>query len=642
MIVLSCNNICKSYGVNTVLGNISFNLQEGGKAGLIGVNGAGKSTLFKILSGELSPDSGDIYIQKDKTMGYLSQDMSLDSSNTIYDEMLKVYKHLIDMENRIRELEILISSPENMDNEIYHKSLMKEYADLLDKFTEGNGYGYRSFIKGVLSGLGFSESDFKKEIHLLSGGEKTRLALGKLLLTRPDILLLDEPTNHLDLEAIEWLEDFLKNYKGSLLIISHDRFFLDEITNGILELSGHSIDEYSGNYSSFVKEKEKRKENIWKQYELQQKEIERQEAIIERYRSYNREKSIKQAESREKALERVERIERPETDEKSARIAFQTRIRSGNDVLDISELSKSYGDRLLFRDINLSIKRGERVALIGPNGTGKTTLFKIILGLVNQDSGSISLGRNVNTGYYDQEQTSLNENKTVLDEVWDTYPALTQTRIRTILGSFLFPGEDAFKTINLLSGGEKSRVALIKLILSESNFLLLDEPTNHLDIRSKEALEDALLNYDGTFFTISHDRYFLNKVATKIIYFDGENGITEYPGNYSYYLEKIGRPTRFIEQPSSASNVTKTAVKEEKKRQKEQLRKEKEQEENIKNIEKEIAAAEERISRLHELMCLEEVYSNPSKSQEVHDEMQSIQNCLDELYQKWEQNIENE
>lgn len=638
MIVLSCNNISKSYGVSEVLGNISFNLQEGDRAGLVGTNGAGKSTLFKIIAGELSHDSGEVFVQKDKTIGYLSQDMSLDSSNTVLEEMLKVYQDLINMENRIRELEILISSKESMENADYHNSLMKEYSNLLDEFGARNGYGYRSFIKGVLSGLGFSEGDLDKKINVLSGGEKTRVALGKLLLIKPDILLLDEPTNHLDLDAVEWLEDFLKSYKGCLFIISHDRFFLDEITNKMFELENHRMEEYTGNYSAYTKEREKRKENLLKLYELQQKEIERQEAIIERFRSYNREKSIKQAESREKALDRLDRIEKPAQDQSAANISFQTRIRSGNDVLDVYDLSKSYENRTLFSGLKFQIKRGERVALIGPNGTGKTTIFKIILGLVGQDSGDVTLGRNVNIGYYDQEQSGLDENKTVIDEVWDAYPTLTQTRLRTILGSFLFRGEDVFKTIGLLSGGEKSRVALIKLILSESNFLLMDEPTNHLDILSKEALENALINYDGTIFTISHDRYFLNRVATRIIYFDGEKGITEYPGNYSYYLEKKGRPTRFIEQPVY-TGISKTALKEEKRKQKEQAQKEKQQKEMLKSIEDEIASLEERMSKLHELMCTEEVYSNPQRSQEIHEETGAIEARLEELYAQWEQYV---
>lgn len=639
VIVLSCNNICKSYGVNTVLENISFSLQDGDRAGLVGINGAGKSTLFKILASELHADSGDVFIQKNKTLGYLSQDMGLDSSNTILQEMKTVYQDIIYMESRIRELEILISNPENMEDSAYHDSLMKEYSRLLDEFDGKNGYGYMSFIKGVLMGLGFSVDDFDKTINLLSGGEKTRVALGKLLLAKPDILLLDEPTNHLDLDAVEWLEDFLKGYKGCLFIISHDRFFLDQITNRILDLEGHKIEDYNGNYSFYVKEKEKRRENLIKQYELQQKEIERQEAIIERFRSYNREKSIRQAESREKALDRIERIERPNTEAKSARIEFKTRIRSGNDVLDVECISKSYGQRCLFSDISFHIKRGEKVALIGPNGTGKTTLFKIILGLLKQDSGHVIIGRNVNMGYYDQEQSDLDDNKTVIDEVWDTYPDLTQTRLRTILGSFLFTGEDVFKTVKLLSGGEKSRVALIKLILSESNFLLLDEPTNHLDILSKEALENALINYDGTIFTISHDRYFLNRVATRIIYFDGENGITEYPGNYSYYLEKKGRPTRFLEQPQVPQGMTRTALKEEKRKQREQEQREKQQKEALQAIENEIASLEERLTKLHELLCTEEVYSNPLRSQEVHEEIQSIEGRLEELYAEWEQFI---
>ncbi len=639
MAILSCNNLSKSFGINTIIDNLSLSLQERDRAGLIGVNGAGKSTLFRMLSGEITCDSGEIYIQKDKTIGYLSQNMSLDSSNTILEEMLKVYQPLIDMEKRIRELEVMIASKENIEKPEYHKKLMNEYSRLLDEFSIKNGYGYKSMVRGVLFGLGFSEEDFDKKINILSGGQKTRLALAKQLLIMPDILLLDEPTNHLDLDAVEWLENFLKDYKGCLFIISHDRFFLDVVTNKIFELINHKVEEYEGNYSAYIKERELRKASRLKQYEIQQKEIERQEAIIERFRAYNREKSIKQAESREKALDKIEVIEKPNFDQRAARISFKTRIRSGNNVLKVESLSKSFGNNRLFSNINFEIKRGERVALIGPNGTGKTTLFKIILEKINPDEGKILKGINVNIGYYDQEQSDLDESKTIVDEIWDVYPDMTQTRLRTILGAFLFKGEDVFKSIKLLSGGEKSRVALIKLILSESNLLLLDEPTNHLDIVSKEALEEALLNYDGTVFTISHDRYFLNKVATRILYLDSESGITEYHGNYSYYLEKKNRPTRFLEEPDDYAGMSKTAIKEEKKKQKEQLLKEKHKKELLQKLEDEISSLEEKLSKLNELMCLKEYYSNPEKSQSISHEIKSIKAELEALYEKWEQNI---
>ncbi|MDI6617946.1 MAG: ABC-F family ATP-binding cassette domain-containing protein [Clostridiales bacterium] len=639
MVVLSCNNLCKSFGTNIVIDNISFNLLEGDKAGLVGINGAGKSTLFKMLTNEITHDSGEIYIQKNKSIGYLSQGMTLDSSSTLMEEMLKVYQNLINMEKKIRKLEVLISSKENMMDKEYHESLLGEYSDLIDKFEMLDGYSYMSSVKAVLFGLGFSETDFDKKINNFSGGQKTRAALCKLLLKKPDILLLDEPTNHLDLEAVEWLENFLKAYKGCLFIISHDRYFLDMVTNKIFELDSHKLDEYGGNYSSYIKQREIRKENLIKQYGLQQKEIQRQEAIIERFRSYNREKSIKQAESREKALERMEKIERPDKDHAVARISFTTRVKSGNDVLNVCNLSKSYNKKL-FSGLNFEIKRGERVALIGPNGVGKTTLFKIILGIAKQDEGEIILGHNVNIGYYDQEQANLDESKKIIDEVWDAYPDLTQTRLRTILGAFLFFGEDVFKDIKLLSGGEKSRVALIKLMLSESNFLLLDEPTNNLDIISKEALEKAILNYDGTIFTISHDRYFLNKVATRIIYLDNEKGITEYPGNYSYYIEKKERPTRFYEPEQEASvGLTKTAIREERRKKKEIAEKEKNKKEIINAIEQEIAEKEKKTAELKALMCQSEVYRDPEKSQKVHDEMKTIKIRLDELYKKWEEKI---
>jgi len=565
--------------------------------------------------------------------------MSLDSSCSIMDEMLKVFDDLICMENRLRELEIMIASEKNMDDESLHSKLLKEYSDLLDDFMSQNGYGYNSLIRGVLSGLGFSQEDFNKRVNILSGGQKTRVALGKLLLTKPEILLLDEPTNHLDLDAVEWLEDFLKAYKGSIIMISHDRFFLDMVTNKTFELSNHKIDEYNGNYSYYTRDREVRLENLMKQYALQQKEIARQEIIIERFRSYNREKSIKQAESREKTLDRIDRIERPDSDPKAAKIIFETRIKSGNDVLSIDKISKCYNSQTLFKDISFNIKRGERVAIIGPNGTGKTTIFRIIMKLVASDEGNVNLGRNVYTGYYDQEQSDLNEDNTVIDEIWDTYPDITQTKLRTVLGAFLFPGEDAFKGISLLSGGEKSRVALIKLMLSRSNFLLLDEPTNHLDIISKEALENALLSYDGTVLTISHDRYFLNKVANRIIYLDSDKGITEYPGNYSYYLEKKGRPTRFIEEPVVLGGMTKTASKEEKRKLREHNQREKQEREMLKTLEDEIGVSEKRVAELQNLMCQEEYYSNPQKSQLIHDELKELEDRLQKLYEEWEQKI---
>lgn len=639
MILLSCTNLCKSYGINTILENITFNMQEGDKIGLVGINGAGKSTLFKTIVGEIPKDSGEIYIDKYKTIGYMPQNMSLNSEDTVMDEMLKVFSNIINMERRLRELEILISKEEHIADEKYHNKLLSEYANLLDEFNQSNGYGYKSFIRGVLVGLGFDDEDFDKKINILSGGQKTRIALGKLLLSKPDILLLDEPTNHLDLDAVEWLEDFLKQYKGSVFIISHDRFFLDVITNKTFEMDGKNIEQYNGNYSYFMKEREVRRQNQLKQYVLQQKEIARQEAIIERFKSYNREKSIKQAESREKALERIEKIEKPDNEPTAAKIKFETRIRSGNDVLKVANLSKSFDGKLLFDDIDFEIKRGEKVAIIGPNGTGKTTLFRIIMGLLSQDGGEVLLGRNVNIGYYDQEQSYLDPNKTIIDEIWDTYPDLTQTKLRTILGAFLFSGEEVFKTINLLSGGEKSRVSLVKLILSKSNFLLLDEPTNNLDIISKEALENALMNYDGTILTISHDRYFLNRVATKIIYFNGIDGIVEYPGNYSYYLEKKGRPTRFIEEPKVYTTVTKTAAKEEKRKLKEQQKIELQRKEEIKSLEEDIANTEKEIMDLNELLCLEEVYSNPEKSQEIHDQLKELDIKLNQLYEEWEQKL---
>lgn len=573
MVVLSCKNISKAYGVDLILDNLTFNINENDKVGLIGANGAGKSTLFKILTSSLEQDSGDIFIDKSKSLGYLAQHLSLDSNNTIYEEVLDVFHDLIKMEEKLNKLEKLMNEPYDKNNKEYHDKVIKDYTTYTDLYINRGGYTYKGEIHRVLRGLSFEEEDFNKQINILSGGQKTRVALCKLLLQSPDILLLDEPTNHLDLTAINWLEEYLKAYKGTVLIISHDRYFLDEITNQTFELISGHMNCYNGNYSKFIELRKKEYEVKLKAYNLQQSEIKRQEKIIEKYRSFNREKSIKAAESRQKSLDKIERIDAPDKLPKPVKISFETQIKSGNDILHIENLSKSYGDMTLFENVEMDIKRGEKIALIGDNGRGKTTLFKIIMDEIQSNSGTKYIGKNVFIGYYDQEQSDLNECNTVLDEIWDEFPEMTTTEVRNALAAFLFTGDDVFKEISKLSGGEKCKVNLLKLMLSKSNLLLLDEPTNHLDIMSREALEDALLNYDGTVLVISHDRYFLNKVIGKI-YELNIDGIKEYLGNYDYYIHKKINPNRFdYEAITSENSKTKTQIHQEKKKEKRRRKK---------------------------------------------------------------------
>lgn len=634
MIVIGCKDIHKSYGIDVILDKVTFNINEGDKVALIGANGAGKSTLFKILTGELSQDGGDIFIDKNRSLGYLSQHLSLDAENTIYEEMLKVFKNIIDLEIKLKELENKLNEPYDPLKEEYHNKLIRDYSNYSDLYTNIGGYTYKGEISRVLKGLGFNEEDFNKDIRLLSGGQKTRVAISKLLLTKPDVLLLDEPTNHLDLDAIEWLEEYLKNYKGTIVIISHDRFFLDAVTNYTFELIGGHVNCYNASYTKFIELKKKDYEVKLKAFNLQQAEIKRQEDIIEKYRSFNREKSIRAAESREKALAKIERIDAPDKDPKATKIKFETQIKSGNDVLHIEDLSKSFNENRLFTNVNLDIKRSEKVALIGENGRGKTTLFKIIMDKIPQDTGIKVIGKNVFLGYYDQEQSDLDMEKTVIDEVWDEYPEMTTTEVRNALASFLFTGDDVFKKISHLSGGEKCRINLLKLILSKSNFLLLDEPTNHLDIMSREALEDALQSYDGTLIVISHDRYFLNKVIDKI-YELKEQGLKEYLGNYSYYVEKKKNPLRY-EGIEELQGKSKTQIAEERRKKREADKKAKEEALKIKNLEDSIANKESKITELQELLCLEEVYSNPIKSEEIHKELSTIEKELENLYEQWE------
>lgn len=637
MIVLSCRNITKSFGIDEILKDITFNINEGDKVGLIGPNGEGKSTLFRILTKALDHDGGELFIDKNKTLGYLSQTLSLDSGSTIYDEMLTVFSSLVALEEKLSLLEVKMNEPYDASNEEYHNKLIKDYTLNQELYENRGGYTYKGEISRVLKGLGFLENDFDKVITQLSGGQKTRVALCKLLLSKPDILLLDEPTNHLDLEAIEWLEEYLKAYKGTVLVISHDRFFLDSVTNNTYELIGGKINCYNASYTKFIELRQKDIEARLKAYNLQQAEIKRQEDIIEKFRSFNREKSIRAAESREKALAKIDRVEAPEVIREASKIKFETMIKSGNDVLHGENLKKSYGDKLLFENVNMDLKRGEKVALIGENGRGKTTLFNIIMNRVPKDCGSITLGKNVFLGYYDQEQSNLDLEKTILDEVWDDFPKMTTTEIRNALASFLFTGDDVFKEISLLSGGEKCRINLLKLMLSKSNLLLLDEPTNHLDIMSREALEDAILGYDGTLIVISHDRYFLNKVINKIYELE-EHGVKPYLGNYSYYAEKKKNPNRFegIDEEESLGK-TKTQIKEERKKKKEAEKEAKQATLRLKTIEKELAKKEEHLEFLQSELCKEEIYSNPAESVRVNTEISDTQLEIDSLYEEWEQ-----
>ena len=635
MIVLSCKNISKSYGIDEILKNVTLSINEGDKVGIIGANGEGKSTLFKIISKQLSFDDGEIFIDKNKTIGYLAQHLSLESENTIYEEMLKVFSDLTRLELKISTLEVKMNEPYDENNAEYHNKLIKDYTTAQELYENRGGYTYKAEINRVLKGLGFVEDDFHKLIIHLSGGQKTRVALCKLLLLSPDILLLDEPTNHLDLEAIEWLEDYLKSYKGTVLVISHDRFFLDSVTNRTFQVINGHVNSYNAPYTKFLELRKKDYENELKAYNLQQAEIKRQEAIIEKFRSFNREKSIKAAESREKMLEKMEKLDAPDKEKDASKISFETSVKSGFDVLHLEKLSKSYGDKHLFSNVSLDLKRGEKIALIGENGRGKTTLFKIIMDKIKPDSGVKSLGTNVNVGYYDQEQSNLSENKTILDEVWDDFPELTTSKLRGVLGSFLFTGDDVFKTIDKLSGGEKCRINLLKLMLSKSNLLLLDEPTNHLDIMSREALEDAILSYDGTLIVISHDRYFLNKVINRIIELK-EDGLSEYLGNYSYYVEKKLNPQRFETLEEIAGGKTKTQIKEDKKKKREALKEEKAKKLRLKKVEEDINKSETKLLELQESQCLEEVYSNPIESERVNKEIKEVEKLIEELYEEWE------
>lgn len=630
MPILSCNNISKTYIVDMVLDKISFNVEEGDKIGVIGLNGSGKTTLFNILSGEINEDFGEIFVQRDLNIGYLKQHTKIDSVKTVYEECLEVFEHLIQMENDLRDLEHKISIEGSKGDSIILNQMMEDYGHLSEEFSSLNGYGYKSEIKGVLKGLGFKDDDLEKEVNLLSGGQKSRLSLAKLLLKKPDLLLLDEPTNHLDIDAIDWLEKFLKDYKGSALIISHDRYFLDHVVNRIFLLENLKLNVCNMNYTKFINQRKKDLDLLKKQYDDQQKEIKRQEEIITRFMNYGGARYIRQAQSRQKLLDKMKIINR-QSESKKTKIRFEPKIKSGRDVLKVESVKKSFDDFHLLDDINFNVYRGEKVGLIGANGIGKTTLFKIILGQLNYDEGDIHIGHHVVPGYFDQEMDNLNLNKTVMDEIWDDNPNLDVYDIRTILAQFLFVGDDIFKEIGDLSGGERGRIALLKLMLSKSNFLLMDEPTNHLDIDSKEVLEDALLDYDGTLFVISHDRYFLNRVTNKILELTKE-GIKEYLGNYNYYLEK---KNEVIYEEDDEDLKTKTQLKLEKKREKELLQKERIKRREIIQIEDEISKVESKMEEIDIHLCDPELYDKPEKIVELTRKREDLQIALDALYDKW-------
>ncbi len=642
MIILSCNNINKSFGVESILEDISFSVNEGDKIGIVGVNGTGKTTLFKIITGIYGYDSGDIYTAKNCRLGYLEQNTNLYSEHTVYQEVLSVFSDLVQAEENLRRLEHEISEHSTTENTEELDNMMNMYSKKLEEFEENNGYGYKSEVIGTLRGLGFRDDEMDKKVNVLSGGEKTRVLLGKLLLSKPSLLMLDEPTNHLDSESVEWLESFLRAYSGTVMTISHDRYFLDQSVNRIFEISNRKLTTYNGNYTDYQKQSKIQKELEQKRYENQQREIKKQEESIERLKAYGREKHLKRARSKEKMLDKIDRIDRPDGEKKRAKFRFQRSHQSGRDVLQVESISKSYNEKNIFKDVSFDIYRGEKVALIGPNGVGKSTLFKMIMGNEKKMAGEIQIGQNVDISYFHQEQKTLNLNNTIIDEIWDSNPKLNQTEVRNLLGAFLFYGEDVFKEIKTLSGGERARVAILKLMLSNSNLLLLDEPTNHLDIDSKEVLEEAIENYDGTVFTISHDRYFINKIADKILVLN-KDGITEYLGNYDYYLEKK-KQQQEMQKIADDNNVvgekTKTKIKEERRKEKENKQKENERKRNLKNIENEITILEKQIAGLEYLLCDEEIYLFPEKIAEVGREKNEYQRKLNELYDKWERMIE--
>lgn len=631
--ILSCHDVSKAFGEHVIIQNGSFHIEDHEKAALVGINGAGKSTLLKMIVGDLAADGGTITLTKGKTLGYLSQHQELISGNTIYEEVRSAKADVIAMEARIREIEKELKDLTGDELE----SRLNTYHNLTSAFELANGYSYESEIVGVLKGLGFAEDEFDKPVDTLSGGQKTRVSLSKLLLTRPDILLLDEPTNHLDLNSIAWLETYLLNYFGAVLIVSHDRYFLNKVVTKVIEVEMGKLSVFQGNYSAYAEKKEMLREARLKEYLNQQREIKHQEAVIEKLRSFNREKSIKRAESREKMLDKMTLVDKPMEINTDIHLKLEPSRVSGNDVLSVKGLSKAFPPQTLFTDISFEIKRGEHVAIIGDNGTGKTTLLKILNNVIQADSGSFTLGANVEIGYYDQEHHVLHMDKTIFEEISDDYPTLTNTQIRNMLAAFLFTGDDVFKLIGDLSGGERGRVSLAKLMLSNANFLILDEPTNHLDITSKEILERALNDYTGTVLYVSHDRYFINQTASRILELTG-NTFVNYIGNYDYYLEKKDLLTPAVS--TAASEDAPTQVSESKlswQEQKEEQARLRKRQNDLKKTEERIGVLETRNGEIDELMMLEEVYTNSVKCQELAKEKAANEAELEELYEKWEE-----
>ena len=643
--ILSVNHIHKSFQEVPVLQDVSFHIEAYDKAAIVGINGAGKTTLLRIIMKELAPDEGAVTVSKDTTIGYLSQHQAVSSENTIYDELLSVRQNIVELEQRMRTVELQMKSA----SEEALSGLMEHYSNLTHAFESANGYAYRSELTGVLKGLGFEESEFTKSIETLSGGQKTRVALGKLLLQKPDLIMLDEPTNHLDMSSITWLETYLLNYKGAVILVSHDRYFLDRIAGKVIELDNTKATVFTGNYSAYAVKKEMLRIAQYHAYMNQQREIRHQEAVIEKLRSFNRDKSIKRAESREKMLDKIEVLEKPTEVRSDMKLHLEPRILSGNDVLHVENISKAFDTQTLFTQLSFDIRRGEHVAVIGDNGTGKTTILKIINELLPPDEGMIRLGANVEIGYYDQEHHVLHPEKTLFDEISDEYPFLNNTEIRNMLAAFLFTGDDVFKKIESLSGGERGRLSLAKLMLSESNFLILDEPTNHLDIMSKEILEDALNSYTGTVLYVSHDRYFINRTASRILELHKQT-LTEYQGDYEYYLEKKNEAASGIPAPAAASSSAPgsqnaSAVSSEKsdseskqnwKSQKEQQAAIRKKENEIRKCEEAIEALENRNAEIELKMAEPEICTNVAKLQELSKEKERNEAELESLYEKWE------